>query len=356
MPGDTTASPLPAAAEGRALPGVTVIATVRDEEPYLDAAVRSILDQDYPGDLRMVLSVGPSRDRTREIADELAAQDDRLLVVENPTGSRSEGLNAGVRQADPSHEIVVRIDGHTVFEPTYVRRVVEVMLAAGADGAGGIMSPFGDTPVQAAIARAMSHPAGLGAAPFHVGGEPGPAETVYLGAFRRSAIERAGGFDHGIIRGEDWELCLRMRRNGSLLWFDPSLEVTYRPRRRLREVAKQFWRTGMWRREIVRRHPETASARYLAPPAVVVALGAAAAATVVGAILGQGVAVAAGATVLGGYVLGEVAAAAHAASRSPRLGWRSALLLPVVLMVMHMSWGAGFLRGVSGEAATDHRT
>jgi len=337
------------------LPGVTVVATVRDEEPYLEAAVRSIQAQDYAGPLGLVVAVGPSHDRTREIADKLAAEDPRVVVVDNPTGSRSEGLNAAIAHAHPSHEVVVRIDGHTVFEPTYVRRAVSVMLDAGADGAGGIMCPVGDEPTQEAVARAMSHPAGMGSATFHIGGEPGPADTVYLGAFRREAIVKAGGFDHAIIRGEDWELCLRMRRNGSLLWFDPSLQVSYRPRRTLRAVAKQFWRTGMWRREIVRRHPETASVRYLAPPAVVLVLGAASVAAVGGAVAGSGAWVAAGLGVIGCYLLGEVGAAVHAATRAPRLSWRAAALLPAVLVAMHVSWGAGFLRGVSRTAAADHR-
>lgn len=335
------------------LPGVTVVATVRDEEPYLSAAVRSILHQDYAGELHMVLAVGPSKDRTREIAEHLSIGDSRLTVIDNPSGSRSEGLNAAI--AATTDEVVVRIDGHTVFESSYVRRAVTSMLEAGADAAGGIMSPSGQGAVQEAVARAMSHPAGLGSATFHTGGEAGPAQTVYLGAFRREAITAVGGFDPTIIRGEDWELCLRMRQAGSLLWFDPTLRVTYRPRRELRAVAKQFWRTGMWRREIMRRYPDTASARYLAPPAVTAAVAAGAGTLVLGAAMRSRPLTAAGAVVLGGYVAGECAAAAHAATRTPRLSRGATVAMPAVLVTMHLAWGAGFLRGVSTRARHDHR-
>ncbi len=335
---------------------VAVVATVRDEEPYLEAAVRSILQQDYPGHVSLVVAVGPSHDRTREIADRLAAEDTRVRVIDNPSGSRSDGLNSAIAQAGADgNDIVVRIDGHTVFEPSYVRRAVQIMLEAGADGAGGIMTPVGDQPIQEAVARAMSHPAGLGSASFHVGGRPGPADTVYLGAFRRDAIVKAGGFDPDIIRGEDWELCLRMRRAGSVLWFDPSLRVAYRPRRTLAAVAKQFWRTGMWRREIVRRNPDTASVRYLAPPGVVLALSLSLASVIVGAVFGTGWLAVLGVVGIGGYVVGELAAAGHAATRSPRLPWRAALVLPAVLVTMHVCWGAGFVRGVSRRASRDHR-
>ena len=56
-------------------PGVSVVMPVLDEERHLEAAVSGVLAQDYPGELEVVLAVGPSRDATREIADELAARD-----------------------------------------------------------------------------------------------------------------------------------------------------------------------------------------------------------------------------------------------------------------------------------------
>lgn len=335
------------------LPRATVVAVVRDEELYLEAMVRSVLEQDYPHPLHLVLAVGPSKDRTREIADKLAVETGRVTVVENPTGSKPLGLNSGLELMPDGHSIFVRVDGHTVVEPTYVRRAVGALLSSGADGVGGQMLPVGDMPTQRAVARAMSHPAGLGTASFHTGGEAGPAETVYLGTFRREALARVGGYSPVYVRAQDWELCLRLRESGSLLWFDPTLVVDYKPRRTLREVAKQFWRTGMWRREVIRNNPSTASLRYLAPPTAVVVLGVSVLAAVAGAIAG-----AAGLVVVGlvppvAYVLGLCVASAHAATRHPRLDLASAVRLPATIAVMHMAWGAGFLRGLTERVRVD---
>ena len=335
------------------MPWVTVVAVVRDEEPYLEAMVRSVLGQDYLHPPHLVLAVGPSKDRTREIADKLVVETGRVTVVENPTGSKPVGLNSGLALMPDGHSIFVRVDGHTVVEPTYIRRAVEALLSSGADGVGGQMLPVGDTPTQRAVARAMSHPAGLGVASFHTGGEPGPAETVYLGTFRREALERVGGYSPVYVRAQDWELCLRLRNSGSLLWFDPSLVVDYKPRRTLREVAKQFWRTGMWRREVIRNNPDTASLRYLAPPTVVVALGLSVVATIVGTAAGLPTLAVAGLAPPVAYALGVCVASAHAATRRPRLDVTSAIRLPATIAVMHMAWGAGFLRGLTERVRVD---
>ncbi len=341
-------------------PHVVAVAVVRDEEQYLATAVEAVLDQTWAGPLDVVLAVGPSRDRTREIAEEFAARDPRVHVVDNPTGSRSEGLNLAFRALDATGEecVVVRFDGHAVLPVGYVRHAVRVLGRTGADVVGGMMVPVGRTPFQRAVARAMAHPAGIGATSFHTGGEAGPAHTVYLGVFRRTALERVGGYDPTLVRAEDWDLNRRIRADGGVVWFDPELQVVYRPRSTARDLARQFWRTGMWRREIVRRHPTTASPRYLAPPALVLGLVASVVLGLVGLVdalvppaptAWLGLALFAPAA----YLLVVLTASVHAGLRQPRA---VKVRLPVVLVVMHVAWGIGFLRGVSRHARTEHRT
>ena len=69
---------------GTAWPGVSVVMPVLNEERHLEAAVRRALDQEYPGELEVIIAVGPSSDRTPEIAAGLAAVDSRVRVVDNP--------------------------------------------------------------------------------------------------------------------------------------------------------------------------------------------------------------------------------------------------------------------------------
>jgi glycosyltransferase involved in cell wall biosynthesis len=311
-------------------PGVSVVMPVLNEEEHLESAVATVLGQDYDGPLEVVLALGPSTDGTDDVAAGLAAGDARVRLVRNPTGATGAGLNRAV--AASQHEVVVRLDGHALVPSSYVRTAVETLERTGADNVGGVMAAEGVTDFQRAVACAMTSRLGVGQASFHVGGEEGPAPTVYLGAFRRSVLEKLGGYDETFLRAQDWELNHRIRDSGGLVWFTPAMTVTYRPRSTLRALAKQYADYGRWRRVIMREHQGTASARYLAPPAAVLAV---AAGTVLGLAGWRPALVAplgyAGAVLAGSAVLGR------------DLPPRAQAWLPVVLATMHGSWGVGFL-------------
>lgn len=57
------------------LPAVSVIMPVLNEERHLRGAVQAILAQEYAGEMEVVIAIGPSSDRTDEIAAELVRED-----------------------------------------------------------------------------------------------------------------------------------------------------------------------------------------------------------------------------------------------------------------------------------------
>ena len=313
---------------------------VLNEELYLADAVAAIIGQNYPGNLRIVLAIGPSSDNTMQVAKDLASRDPQIVVVDNPTGRTPDGLNHAI--AATVEEIIVRVDAHCELSAGYIEKAIETLQRTGADNVGGIMGAVGQTPFERAVAAAMTSPLGVGAASFHVGGDEGPAETVYLGVFKRSALERVGGYDTKFTRAQDWEMNFRIRSTGGQVWFNPDLFVTYRPRRNVRALAKQYFEYGSWRREVMRQHPETrkgASAlRYFAPPLAV-------AGSLLGAILGV-IGLVTGSHVLTwGFIapLGYIAITALSSLTLLKQAGDGAKFLPVVLSTMQLSWGTGFL-------------
>jgi glycosyltransferase involved in cell wall biosynthesis len=310
---------------------------VLDEERHLAAAVDRVLAQDYPGDLELILAIGPSKDRTQEIADGLAAADPRVRSVPNPTGRTPAALNAALGQA--KHGIVVRVDGHGELAPGYIATAVRLLEETGAANVGGVMHAEGITVFEQAVARAMTSKLGVGNARFHTGGEGGPSDTVYLGVFRREVLDELGGYDEHFTRAQDWELNHRIRESGRLIWFSPELHVTYRPRPTFRALSKQYREYGRWRRVVMRTHQGTANLRYLAPPGALLAI---AAGTVVGlaAVTTGPIWGAVGFLLPIGYAV-AVTAGAFYESRGLPLGVRARL--PLVLATMHGSWGFGFL-------------
>nr|WSW68896.1 glycosyltransferase family 2 protein [Streptomyces sp. NBC_00995] len=311
-------------------PAVSVIMPVLNEERHLRNSVRHILEQEYDGEMEVVIALGPSTDRTDEIAAELVAEDPRVQTVPNPTGRTPAALNAAIKAS--RHPVVVRVDGHGMLSPNYIATAVRLLEETGAQNVGGIMHAEGENAWEDAVAAAMTSKIGVGNAAFHTGGEAGPAETVFLGVFRREALERADGYNIEFIRAQDWELNFRIREAGGLIWFSPELRVQYRPRPSVRALAKQYKDYGRWRHVVARYHPGSINLRYLAPPTAVVAI---AAGLVVGAAVTPWALV-----VPAGYVAAIVAGSLPAGKG---LSLKARAQIPVALATMHMSWGYGFL-------------
>jgi succinoglycan biosynthesis protein ExoA len=310
---------------------ISVVMPVLNEEAHLRDAVQSVLDQKYPGELELILALGPSTDKTNEIAQSLAQQDSRVRLVNNPTGLTTVGLNEAIRQS--KHDIVIRIDAHSEPASGYLKRGVEILNEQGADLLGGIMDAKGKSSFQKAVAWAYTSRFGIGGANFHIGGSAGEAESAYLGIFRKSTLTKVGGYDESIIRGEDWELAQRIKAAGGLVWFSPELRVIYWPRATAQNLAKQFLSTGIWRGDLTRRNVSNASIRYWIPPVYVVI-------SFTGVVL-----------LLLSFQLGILPTAiyllgvAFLAASAKNLSLKSRIAILMALPIMHYSWGMGFWRG-----------
>jgi succinoglycan biosynthesis protein ExoA len=313
---------------GSPLPAISVILPVLNEESHLESAVLSVLSQDYRGPLEIILALGPSRDRTNEIASKLASQDNRVKLLDSPTGKTAAGLNLALSAS--KSPVVVRVDGHAQIPSNYISLIVEILNRTGAVNVGGVMAAVGTTAFERAVAGAMRSPLGVGASRFHTGGEAGEVDTVYLGAFRREALIAIGGFDERFTRAQDWELNFRLRENGGVIYFDPRLHVTYRPRSSVGALAKQYFEYGRWRRVVSRRHSGTINYRYLAPPFALLGFSTS---IVLGILLSSIFFIPALV-----YLLFVVLASLKI---STSIG--EYLLLLVVIPTMHFAWGAGFI-------------
>ena len=312
----------------RDFPPVSIILTVLNEESHLRSAIQAALNSDYQGEIEIVVAVAPSKDQTIQIAHEIALQDSRVKVIENPSGKTPSGLNAALQNSQ--HEIVVRIDGHSEIENDYISKAVATLRRTSAVNVGGVMAAGGVTYFEKAVARAMRSPIGVGAAKFHTGGSEGATDTVYLGVFRRSAIEAIGGYDEEFVRAQDWEMNFRLREKGGVIWFNPELKVTYRPRNSVRKLAKQYFEYGRWRRMVSRTHKGTINFRYLAPPVnLVINLLS----IFLGALLSPFFLIPSTT-----YFLAILLSSAYIGK-----SWGERIRLPIVLITMHFSWGFGFI-------------
>ncbi|WP_228373509.1 glycosyltransferase family 2 protein [Demequina gelatinilytica] len=315
---------------------------VLNEEDYVATAVASVLAQDGLDERELLLVLGASTDRTDEVVAGLAAAHPEIRVLHNPRNAISMSMNIGITEA--RFPVVVRVDAHSVLPPGYAVTALRSLRASGAVNLGGRMHAEGLTRYEQAVAWGYNSPGGLGGAVYHTGGEAGPAESAYLGVFDRAAVLGIGGFDESLSRGEDWDLNRRLIARGGLVWFEPALDVIYRPRSSVRALAKQFHASGRWRGEIIRRLKGRVPVRYYVPPVLVAGLGFGAALVLAGAITGG----TAGIVLAGVGLLPALVYGAWVALTALRAHVPGAVRMRLlgVLPTMHLSWGVGCLLGI----------
>jgi succinoglycan biosynthesis protein ExoA len=309
-----------------AWPKVSVIMPIRNEAAHLVDAVSAVLEQNYLGELEICLAIAPSTDDTASVAAGVAATDSRILLVNNPAGITPTGLNAAI--AATTGEVVVRVDGHCELSPGYIATAVQVLAQTGAANVGGRQMAKGDTAFSRAVATAMTSIFGTGGGRLHLGGKAGPTDTVYLGVFRRDALNEVGGFAEDLIRNQDYELNIRLRAAGHTVWFDPRLAVRYSPRDTWRGLARQYYEYGWWKWVVARRHPGSLRPRQAIPAAVTAILIKSLVLSIRWPI----------ALLLPIGYLGSVLLAAMLTGRE--FGQR--LRLIAIYPTMHLGWGLGF--------------
>ncbi len=322
-------------------PLVSVIVPARNAAVSLDRTITALLGGTYPGDrLEIVVADGGSSDATRLVVDAWSVRDPRVRRVDNPARTTAAGLNAAL--AVSRGEVIVRMDAHAEPAADYVERCVEALAETGAAAVGGTLAPWGRGEFGEAAALAMASTFGGGPAPFRRGGGPRVADTVYLGAWRRETILDAGGFDAEWAHNQDYELNVRLRAAGGVVWLDPRIASRTIARDTPVALAQQYFGYGNGRAATVIRHPRSLLSRQVVPAAFAAAafIGLAAAPFSTAARRAVGVC---------GLVYG---AAALAAAR-PQEGTRSlrrAALVSAAMALMHLSWGLGFWAGMARGA------
>lgn len=312
------------------MPRVSVLIPARNEAARIEACLRSVLAQDAPGGLEVVVADGASTDGTADLARAAGAR-----VVPNPRGITPAGLNRALAAARGA--VVVRFDAHAEMPPGYVAACLRALdEETGAVNVGGWRDARGDGPWARATGAALASRFGVGNPRIWRRPRAGAArvdvDTVPLGAWPADALRSAGGWSEEFVRNQDFELNNRLRRANGRVVFDPAIWSVYHPRESLRALARQYWEYGLFKARMLREDPGSLRPRQLAPVGLLAA-----------AVLALGpkpVARPARAALLAYLlVLGAVAARGQG-------GWRT---VPV-LATMHLTWVAGLLRGLARRA------
>jgi glycosyltransferase involved in cell wall biosynthesis len=318
---------------------VTVIVPIRDEKRHIAMTLESIVSQDYPRDRMEVLVVdGMSTDGTREIVAGYCRRHPFIRLLDNPRKITPAALNIGIAHA--RGDIIMRMDSHSHFPSNYISSLVDWQDRTGADNVGGVCRtlPGNDTHMAKAIAVALSHPFGVGNSYFRIGtAKPRWVDTVPFGSYRREVFARIGYFDESLVRNQDDEFNLRLRKSGGRLLLIPTVIIQYYTRDSLSKLWRMYYQYGYFKPLVARKSGSILSPRQFVPSLSLLAL------FMIG-ILGQWIPQLGALGILG--LLAYFVLCAGVSLAAVRLnGITVASRLIMVFPTLHCSYGLGFLKG-----------
>ena len=319
----------------------------RNESKHIQAFLDSLLQQDLGGiDWELIIADGMSIDGTGIFLSEFARANSRVAIIENPSRIVATGLNAAIRAA--RGEIILRMDAHTEYARDYVKQCVAALESTDACNVGGPARTKANGLRARAIQAAYHSRFATGGARFHDDNYSGYVDTVPYGCWRKETLLRLGLFDEQLVRNQDDELNLRLKRSGGKIWQSSEIVSWYRPRTTLSSLFRQYFQYGFWKVCVIRKHTIPASWRHLIP-GIFVLINLLLLLTVLtmavgGSRLGMQKTLFEWALLLMLYAVGSLVAAFLSAKR---FGWRLLPYLPFTSAVFHVSYGLGFLAGLA---------
>jgi glycosyltransferase involved in cell wall biosynthesis len=321
---------------------VSVIVPCYNEEARIQTLLEAIYGQSYPrNQIEVVIADGISTDHTRAVIDNFKSShpDLEIRVVDNARHAIPSGLNRAIEAANGMY--IVRLDAHSIPCCDYIQNCIQGLIDGRGDNIGGVwkIQPGSSTWIAKSIAIATAHPIGAGDARYRIGGVAQEVDTVPFGAFKKDLINHIGMYDETLLTNEDYEFNARLRQSGGRVWMDPTISSIYFSRSNLRELARQYWRYGYWKAQMLGRYPKTLRWRQILPPAFVLALLSLGVLSLVMELARWLLAIIVILYTIIIFGIGIQMSLKHK-------GFSYAIGIPLATATIHLSWGAAFLWGL----------
>lgn len=322
-------------------PEVSIIVPCYNEGETIHLLLDALLQQNYPtAQMEVVIADAMSEDCTRsKIADFANSHPDlKITIVDNLARTIPAGVNAAAKAA--GGKFLVRMDAHSVPDREYVATSIRLLKDGIAENVGGVweICPGEDTCIARSIAAAAAHPLGAGDALYRIAKKAAYVETVPFGAFRKDTFEKVGRFDESLLSNEDYEFNTRIHLNGGRVWLDPQIHSKYFARKTLRQLARQYWRYGFWKYKMLKRYPDSLRWRQAIPPVFTFLILLLALLSIFSGfariILASG---------LGFYFAVLLIFSSIESFKRKNICY---LLMIFPILIMHFSWGGGFLSSI----------
>jgi len=319
------------------IPIVSIVIPMFNERHNILQCLESIKNQDYPADKIEVFVVdGLSTDGSRELVEDYSKDHANIRLLENPDRQTAKALNIGAKAA--AGEVIIILGAHSYIEKDFILQNIRLMKEKNVPCVGGTQINKGDSYIQQGIGKAMASPFGIMSAPYRFKKSPCYVDTVVYAAYHRKLFQEIGYFDERAIIAEDAEFNWRIRQAGYKIYFSPDIISYYMPRSNLFRLAKQFFRYGMLRINVVKKHLDALKLLHIVPAAFVFLLGVTGFFSFFnGYFMSLFIILW---IAYGGYLL------VATISTAVQSGWKYLPVLPLAFATMQLCFGTGFLVGL----------
>lgn len=320
---------------------VSLCVIALNEEKFLPNLLKDLLAQSYPHEkTQIVLVDSDSSDETRRImevfAHNYANEYMGIMVADNPKRIQAAGWNVAILHA--IGDVMIRIDAHTHIPPDFTEKNMALQ-RTGEYVTGGIRPCIIENKTAWADVLLETENSLFGSS-INVsrrGTQKQYVKTMFHAAYRREIFKKVGGFNESLLRTEDNEMHYRIRLAGYRLCYDPQIVSYQYARSSLKRMIKQKYGNGYWIGLTLGVCPGCISVFHLVPLAFVLAIIV----TTVLVMLGYGLLAALMWCAYGLFVLaGTVACIINGKAN------RFVPLMPLLFLVLHVSYGAGTLVGL----------
>jgi len=229
-------------------PLVSIIIPCRDEEKFINKCLDSIIANDYPKNRFELLVVdGMSNDGTRGILKHYVQKYSYIRRLDNPKKITSCALNIGIKNS--RGELILWMSAHNKYEKEYISKCVKYLVRYNADAVGGIIKarPRKDNLIEKSICIATSHSFGVGKSYHKIGSKNQQwADTAFGVCYKREIFEKIGTFNEKLVRGQDMEFSLRLKKAGLKTLLSPDIVSSYYPRTEFKSFIKHNFTNGVW--------------------------------------------------------------------------------------------------------------
>ena len=239
-------------------PRVSVVVLTRNREKLLGDCLGTLLAQDYPGSRTEIIVVDDgSTDGTAQTVQALAREHSRLRYIPQAHRGIPAARNAGIRAS--RGELVAIVADDYLLSPDYLRTAVlffeknpkaQILRFKVVPRSSGLSDLINRFAYEVEFLQRLHPDEAWAPRPLdwrfyaHVPrlSDDGPTAAPFLEAaggavFRRGLFARVGFFDENLLRSEDTDFSVRLRRHGITAYYDSSQGIRHA--------------TGFWARETI---------------------------------------------------------------------------------------------------------